>query len=110
MPFNRFDPCRLLAHSDIKRLPLYGKADLANLPAHGLVSRDDFALAAMDRGIGGRPAGLPPHQDRRPAPFDGAAAPPSRGGLTHTETADPAERFAERAIVVGDQQRDAEHA
>src|SRR6476620_12273299 len=75
-----------------------------------LVSRDDFALAAIDVGMGGRPAWLAPHQDRRPAPLDGGAAPPSGRGLTHGETADPAERFAERAVAVGNEQRHTEHA
>src|SRR4051812_42494613 len=75
-----------------------------------LASRDNLVLAAMDRGIGGRPAGLPPHQDRRPSPLDGGAAAPPWRGLTDGETADPAERLAERAVAVGYEQRHAEHA
>ena len=60
--------------------------------------------------MGGRSAWLAPHQDRRPAPLDGVAPPPPRRGLTHHETADPAERFAERAVAIGNEQRYAEYA
>ncbi len=48
----------------------------------GLVPRDDLALAAMHHRLGRRPAGLAPHQEARPPPFDGAAAPAARRGRT----------------------------
>src|SRR5665213_1853161 len=73
-----------------------------------LVSCDDFALVAMHDRRGRHGAGAAAQDACGAAPRDGGAAAAAPGRRFDANGAEPRERFAQRAVALGDQKRQTE--